>query len=85
MTESITTLVPIDTITPHPRNYRSHPDPQLSQLGASHARFGQFRSLVAPDRGRRHIPALSRSRYVGGDETQRRNERPPGRAATNAL
>jgi len=40
------TLIPIAQIAPHPRNYRSHPDTQLAQLGASYTRFGQFRSVV---------------------------------------
>src|SRR5215469_15052547 len=31
---------------PHPRNYRSHPDTQLSYLQSSHQRFGQYRSVV---------------------------------------
>jgi DNA modification methylase len=37
-------------IIPHPRNYRSHPDEQISDLGASHERFGQFRSVVLWER-----------------------------------
>lgn len=43
-------LLEIDSLIPHKRNYRQHPDMQLSQLGASHERFGQFRSVVVVER-----------------------------------
>jgi DNA modification methylase len=46
MSEIVNQLVDIATLIPHPRNYRNHPDTQVSQLGMSHARFGQFRSVV---------------------------------------
>lgn len=38
--------VNLDALTPHPRNYRSHPESQIARLGASLARFGQVRSIV---------------------------------------
>lgn len=42
----VNTTVALADIVPHPRNYRAHPDEQLSDLGASHSRFGQYRSVV---------------------------------------
>ena len=42
-------IVPIDTLIAHRRNYRNHPDAQISQLETSYRRFGQFRSVVARD------------------------------------
>lgn len=42
-------VVPLDRLTPHPRNYRSHPDAQISKLVSSLARFGQGRSIVVQD------------------------------------
>jgi ParB-like chromosome segregation protein Spo0J len=39
-------VISIDAIKPHQRNYRSHPDAQIKQLGSSYQRFGQFRSVV---------------------------------------
>jgi ParB-like chromosome segregation protein Spo0J len=44
--EVINKTIPIKAIRAHERNYRIHPDSQISQLGASHSRFGQFRSVV---------------------------------------
>lgn len=41
--------VPLDQITPHPRNYRRHPPEQLRRLAASLIRFGQVRSIVVQD------------------------------------
>ena len=46
-TERITNkVVPIEQIKPHKRNFREHPESQLTQLGVSHSRFGQYRSVV---------------------------------------
>jgi DNA modification methylase len=42
-------IVSLDKLTPHPRNYRSHPDAQISKLVSSLARFGQGRSIVVQD------------------------------------
>lgn len=42
-------VVPLDKLTPHPRNYRGHPEGQVSKLVASLARFGQGRSIVIQD------------------------------------
>jgi hypothetical protein len=39
-------LVALDGLTPHPRNYRRHPESQVARLEASLARFGQVRSIV---------------------------------------
>ncbi len=39
-------IVPIASLMPHPRNYRTHPDTQIVQLRASLQRFGQVRSIV---------------------------------------
>lgn len=46
ITGIINKMIPISDIIPHERNYRSHPDEQLSDLGASHKRFSQYRSVV---------------------------------------
>lgn len=46
MSEIVNKVVSIEALQAHPRNYRSHPDIQVEQLGMSHARFGQFRSVV---------------------------------------
>ncbi len=43
-------VISIDIIKPHKRNYRHHPDSQIIKLGASHSRFGQFRSVVLWER-----------------------------------
>lgn len=44
--EVMNETIPIEQITPHPRNYRKHPDEQVERLQASLARFGQVRSIV---------------------------------------
>lgn len=41
--------VALDQLTPHPRNYRSHPESQVARLSASLARFGQVRSIVVQE------------------------------------
>jgi hypothetical protein len=38
--------VPIDSIRPHPRNYRKHPDEQLEHIRASLRQYGQYRPVV---------------------------------------
>jgi len=38
--------VPIDSLTPHPRNYRSHPDAQLVHLQTSLREYGWARNVV---------------------------------------
>jgi len=47
MSEIVNRVVPISELSPHPRNYRKHPDEQIEKLRASIARFGQVRSAVA--------------------------------------
>lgn len=47
--EIINQLLPIDALSPHPRNYQVHPEPQLGQLRSSLARFGQVRSIVVQE------------------------------------
>lgn len=42
-------IVSLDKLTPHPRNYRQHPEGQVGKLVASLARFGQGRSIVVQD------------------------------------
>jgi hypothetical protein len=42
-------IVPIDKLTAHPRNYRQHPESQVSKLVSSLVRFGQGRSIVIQD------------------------------------
>lgn len=38
--------VPLDSLRPHPRNYRSHPDDQLAHLVRSIELHGQYRNIV---------------------------------------
>lgn len=38
--------VPIESLKPHPRNYREHPDDQLTHLQASLKQFGFYRNIV---------------------------------------
>lgn len=42
-------VVSLAKLTPHPDNYRMHPEAQVSNLVASLARFGQGRSIVVQD------------------------------------
>lgn len=42
-------VIPLGLLTPHPRNYRQHPDGQIQKLVASLKRFGQGRSIVVQD------------------------------------
>jgi DNA modification methylase len=42
-------VVMLDTLIPHPDNYRSHPDEQVQKLVLSLQRFGQGRSIVIQD------------------------------------
>lgn len=38
--------VPIDSLTAHPKNYRSHPEAQVQAMRASIREFGQYRPAV---------------------------------------
>lgn len=38
--------VTLSQLTPHPRNYRTHPQPQVEELKASLSQLGWFRNLV---------------------------------------
>lgn len=40
------TRVPIDSLTAHPKNYRSHPAEQIQAIRASIREFGQYRPAV---------------------------------------
>lgn len=42
-------VVDVSALTPHPRNYRRHPEQQIGRLAASVARFGQVRSIVVQE------------------------------------
>lgn len=42
-------IVSLDKLTAHPRNYRRHPEAQISKLVSSLVRFGQGRSIVCQD------------------------------------
>lgn len=44
-------MLPLVSLYPHARNYRSHPPEQLKMLKASLERFGQVRSIVAKENG----------------------------------
>lgn len=39
----------IESLEPHPKNFRLHPETQIAQLQKSYRRFGQFRSIVAQE------------------------------------
>ncbi|HEX3640121.1 MAG TPA: DNA methyltransferase [Ktedonobacteraceae bacterium] len=41
--------MPLDKLNAHPRNYRQHPEAQVSKLVSSLVRFGQGRSIVVQD------------------------------------
>ena len=38
--------VPIDSLRPHPHNYRKHPETQVAEIVASLEQYGQYRALV---------------------------------------
>ena len=40
------TRVPIDSIKPHPKNYRGHPPEQIDHIRASLRQYGQYRPIV---------------------------------------
>lgn len=40
------TRVPIDSIKPHPKNYRGHPPEQIEHIRASLRQYGQYRPIV---------------------------------------
>src|SRR6266516_3736708 len=42
-------IVSLDSLVPHPRNYRVHPKMQIDKLALSLQRFGQGRSIVVQD------------------------------------
>jgi len=39
-------IVPLDSLTPHPDNYRVHPEDQIADIMASLSRHGQYRPVV---------------------------------------
>lgn len=39
-------IVAIDSLHPHPRNYREHPEAQVAEIVASLEQYGQYRALV---------------------------------------
>lgn len=43
--------VPIDSIQPHPKNYRGHPAEQIEHLRASLRQYGQYRPIVVSSDG----------------------------------
>ncbi len=43
--------VPIDSIKPHPRNYRGHPVEQVEHIRASLRQYGQYRPIVVSSDG----------------------------------
>lgn len=52
----VNTVIPVDLIDAHKDNYNQHPEEQISQLAASHAEFGQYRSVVVVARpGGRYV------------------------------
>src|SRR6266487_6998844 len=44
-------LVPIDSLTPHTRNYRSHPDDEIAHLMESIKSNGLYRNIVVASDG----------------------------------
>ena len=43
--------VAIDSLTPHPRNYRGHPDAQVAEIGKSLDAYGQYKPVVVSSDG----------------------------------
>lgn len=44
-------MVPLSSLTPHPRNYRNHPDNQIEHLMHSIREFGFYRNIVIAEDG----------------------------------
>ena len=43
--------VALDSLQPHPRNYRAHPEEQVAAIAASLEQFGQYRPIVVSSDG----------------------------------
>lgn len=43
--------VALDSLQPHPRNYRAHPEEQVEAIAASLKQFGQYRPIVVSSDG----------------------------------
>jgi len=43
--------VALDSLQPHPRNYRAHPEEQVEAIAASLQQFGQYRPIVVSSDG----------------------------------
>lgn len=44
-------MLPLNTLRPHPRNYRNHPEDQIEHLQASLSAYGFFRRIVVANDG----------------------------------
>jgi hypothetical protein len=44
-------MLPLNTLRPHPRNYRKHPEDQIAHLQASLSAYGFFRRIVVANDG----------------------------------
>jgi hypothetical protein len=44
-------MLPLNTLRPHPRNYRNHPEDQIEHLRASLSAYGFFRRIVVANDG----------------------------------
>ena len=44
-------MLPLKSLTPHPRNYRGHPEDQIAHLQASLGAYGFFRRIVVANDG----------------------------------
>ena len=49
--DSIERMLPLNTLRPHPRNYRNHPEDQIEHLQASLSAYGFFRRIVVANDG----------------------------------
>lgn len=47
----VTELVPLESLRPHPRNYKKHPEEQLAHIAASIKQFGFFKNIVVAKDG----------------------------------
>lgn len=47
ITELHAEIVPIDTLHPHPKNYRDHPDDQVAHIAESIREHGFYRAIIA--------------------------------------
>lgn len=52
-------IIPIEKISPHPKNYRRHSEQQIQQLMSSLMRFGQARSICVQEKGQEQYTVVA--------------------------